>query len=325
MTETVDGLIWALLVDGEGHGRMIGWDEVESWNPDQGFLWLHLDCKEERVVRWLEERSGIESVVRYALAADETRPRGVVSREGLLVILRTVNLNPGADPEDMVSLRVWLDAGRAITVRQRRVFALQDLRDQFLAGEGPIGPGWFLVELCDLIAARVSDVLEELEDEVDSVEEQILTGESRELRSHIGALRRQAIALHRHLAPQRDALSRLPGERVPWLDDLHRQHLREAADRVIRFVEGLDASRDRAAVTQEELQTRISDQMNRTMYLLSVVAAIFLPLGLLTGLLGINVGGIPGSQSPWGFAVVCGLLGLTAAFLVIYFRLRRMI
>jgi Mg2+ and Co2+ transporter CorA len=57
-------------------------------------------------------------------------------------------------------------------------------------------------------------------------------------------------------------------------------------------------------IVQEELNSRLSEQMNRAMYTLSIVAAIFLPLGLLTGLLGINVGGIPGTESPWAFLVV---------------------
>ena len=75
------------------------------------------------------------------------------------------------------------------------------------------------------------------------------------------------------------------------------------SDRLIRHIEDLDAVRERAAVTQEELLSRLSDQINTRMYVLSVVAAIFLPLGFLTGLLGINVGGIPGTENPWAFLI----------------------
>jgi zinc transporter len=63
--------------------------------------------------------------------------------------------------------------------------------------------------------------------------------------------------------------------------------------------------------------------MNRTMYHLTVVASIMLPLGFLTGLLGINVGGIPGAESPWGFAAVCGILaGIVGAQVILFRRLR---
>ena len=87
-----------------------------------------------------------------------------------------------------------------------------------------------------------------------------------------------------------------------------------------RFVEELDSARDRVAITQEELNNRLSEQMNKAMYVLSIVAAIFLPIELLTGLLGINVGGIPGSENKWAFLIVTFFLILIALLLIGLFR-----
>jgi zinc transporter len=114
--------------------------------------------------------------------------------------------------------------------------------------------------------------------------------------------------LRRYLAPQREAMARLYNERVPWLNDMDRMRLREVADSTTRYIEDLDASRERAIVIQEELMSRISEQMDKRMYVLSMVAAIFLPLGFLTGLLGINVGGIPGAEYKGSFYIFCGIL-----------------
>ena len=86
-----------------------------------------------------------------------------------------------------------------------------------------------------------------------------------------------------------------------------------------------DSARDRAAVSQDELNSRLSEQMNHTMYVLSIVAAVFLPLGLFTGLLGINVGGIPGTEDPWAFLIVCVLLVVIAIGLLVVFRRKRWI
>ena len=135
------------------------------------------------------------------------------------------------------------------------------------------------------------------------LEEQVLDESGSSLRFDLATLRRQTITLRRYLAPQRDAFAKLITEKIAWLDDDSRLRLREVSDRLIRNIEDLDAVRERAAVTQEELLSRLSDQMNTRMYVLSVVAAIFLPLGFLTGLLGINVGGIPGTENPWAFLI----------------------
>jgi zinc transporter len=87
-------------------------------------------------------------------------------------------------------------------------------------------------------------------------------------------------------------------------------------------VEDLDSGRERASIVQDELTTRLSEKMNRNMYVLSVIAGIFLPLSLLTGLLGINVGGIPGDKWPWAFTVVT--IGLFVVGFVEYFLFRRL-
>jgi zinc transporter len=313
-----EGLVHALQLDGKGGATEVGWDAAEVGAA--GFAWLHLDYHDPAARRWLEEESGVLPVVAEALFADETRPRSVPMDNGLLVILRGVNLNPGSDPEDMVAVRMWIEDHRVISVRRRRVIAMRDLREELLAGVGPTDAGGFLVAAADHLLKRMAPVLTEIDDQVDALEDEVLTAGSYELRAKIGRLRRDAIAMRRHLAPQRDAMARLLTERVTWLDDAQRMELREVADRVTRYVEDLDSARDRAAVTQEELNSRIAEQMNKTMYVLSIVAGIFLPLGLLTGLLGINVGGIPGTENPVAFTIVCCLLLAVAVIQLWIFR-----
>ena len=129
--------------------------------------------------------------------------------------------------------------------------------------------------------------------------------------------------MRRYIAPQREAMTRLQTEEVAWLTPLNRGRLREIADRITRYVEDLDSARERTSVTQEELAGHLAEQMNKTMYVLSLVAAVFLPLGLITGLLGINVGGMPGVENPLAFTVVCvSLSGFGVGLVLLFRRLR---
>lgn len=316
------GLVAAYVLDGDGGGRAVGFPEIDAWAPDRGVLWVHLH-RGQLSRQWLTEKSGLEPLVAEALLAEETRPRSVVIGKGLLVILRGVNLNPGADPEDMVSLRVWLEEKRIISVRMRRLMAVQDLRDGLAAGHGPTGPGDFVAEIATRIVERMGPVIHDLDDRTDGLEDEMLTGQGREMRHTLAEIRHQAIVLRRYLAPQRDAAARLQTEDLHWMTAQHKGRVREATDRVIRYIEDLDAIRERAGVIQDEMVNRLSEQMNRTMYHLTVVATIMLPLGFLTGLLGINVGGIPGSGSSWGFAVVCAILvGAVGVQVMLFRRLR---
>jgi zinc transporter len=307
-----NGLVFSYILDGAGGGLTLTWEDIKHWIPEKGVLWLHLDYKNEGVQKWLNEASGLNPIISEALLEEETRPRAVAYDDGLLLILRGVNCNPGSDPEDMVSLRMWLDKNRILSMRHRRVMAIDDINRAIKSSRGPTSPPDFLVRISEHITDRMGDVVSEIDDHVDELEDTVLTAESYELRSKLAVLRRKTISLRRYIAPQRDVLTRLQNERVPWLRDLDKVHLRELAERTARFVEDLDSARDRAAITQEELNGRLSEQMNRTMYILSLVAAIFLPLGLITGLLGINVGGIPGSEFGWAFLIVCVFLAAIA-------------
>jgi len=302
------GLLHAYLLNGQGGGESLGWDQTKQWQPEQGVLWMHLEYSNPFVEQWVLNESELDEVTAEALLAEESRPRSMLSANGLLLTLRGINANPEADPEDMVAVRMWSDGKRIITTRRRRLKAAFELSQAIDKGVGPRDAGEFVESLTDRMVERMGDVVDEISDRVDELEEKVLTMQSYELRPLIAELRRNAIGLRRYLAPQREAVSRLFSEKVAWLSDMDRLRLRESADRTTRFVEDLDLVRERAVVVQEELLGRLSEKMDRTMYILSMVAAIFLPLGFLTGLLGINVGGIPGADYSGAFLVFCLIL-----------------
>lgn len=317
------GPICAFVLDGKGGGRGVGWDGIRTWRPEDGTLWVHLDRNDERSRRWLAEESGLDPISAEALLEEETRPRSLKMDHGHLVILRGVNLNPGQDPEDMVSLRCWVEPGRIVTVRLRKLMAIEDVRSLIAAGRGPRDVGGLAVTVADRLVERMGPVLTDLEDEIDRLEGELLARTDLNTVPSFGELRRKAIMLRRYLAPQRDALARLLIEPLDWLSSAQKLQLREVGDQVIRYVEDLDAVRERASIIQEELTNRIGMRMNRTMYVLSLVATIFLPLGFLTGLLGVNVAGIPGADYPWAFALFAAvLLALATLEYLIFRRLR---
>jgi zinc transporter len=315
-----DGLICAYLLDGRGGGQELGWPEIRAWRPEQGLLWVHLDRIGSGSVRWLHDDSGLDPLMRDALLTDEVRPRELTVDEALLVILRGVNLNPGADPEDMVGLRIWLEPDRIVSLRHRPLMAVNDLRASIAAGQGPRTPGQFLAMVSAGLIARVGPGIEELVHIAVLGEDVVLTAESRVHRGDLANLRREAIALRRYLAPQREVMVRLCLCQAPWFQPEVRARLREVSVRTLRSVEDLDAARERAAVLQDELNNRLSDQMNRTMYVLTVAATVLMPPSLITGLLGINVGGMPGADNSWSFWMVILLLVFLAIVEVVILR-----
>ncbi len=284
-----------------------------------GFVWTHLRRDAEGTREWLE-RSGLDRIVIDALTAEETRPRVTAHAGGVILVLRGVNLNPGAEPEDMISVRLWIDDRRVIGVWLRPLMAVKDIIDAAERGQGLKTPGGLVAKLALRLADRAEPVVAALGERIDGFEVSMMTEKAELSRSDIAPIRHSAIVLRRYMLPQRDALTTLEIEDRSWLDEADKSRLREAADRVARLGEDLDAVRDRAQIVQDQILDHRSETMNRNMFLLSIVAAIFLPLGLLTGLLGINVAGVPGTDSPSAFWVVCGLLALLVLLQIWLFR-----
>ncbi len=314
------GLINGFLLNGEGGAKTLGWQEVASWTPDDGVLWLHLDRNSLEACHWVRSESGLDRITAEALLAEETRPRSFSNGPGLLVIMRGVNLNPGADPSDMVSLRLYSDGQRIITMRYRRIMAIADMVEALGSGEGPRSSGDFLARVAGRLVARMEPVLQGLEDEADGLEADLPTIENAKVRARLRDLRQTVIILKRYLSPQREMMAALQKEPHAWLSDEDRLLVREVGDRLTRYVEQLEALRERIALLQDEFLALLSEQTGHTVYILTIVAAIMLPLSVITGVLGINVGGIPGTSDPLAFWIVCGLLLVIAVGLYWLFK-----
>ncbi len=317
---TVRGLVCAYRLDGQGGGQRLDWDDVHGADFTAGLTWIHLDFPDPYTHTYIREESGLDEAVADGLLAEHTRPRLLHHEEGVLVILRGINFNPGAEPDDMVSVRIWASEHRVVSCRKLRLRAIQDVEELIKRGRGPCNAGEVLTMIADRLAERMDDVIEGLEMQADELENQVDEGRLEEINAALADLRRTFIGLRRYLVPQRDALLRLAAAKVPWLAQDDRAWLREVADQTTRYLEALEASRDRATVTQEELLQRLSQKTEKRMYLLSVVTAIFLPLGLITGLLGVNLGGIPGAEAPWAFLLLCAATAAVVALQLWYLR-----
>lgn len=322
-TTPVPGILYARLLNGRGGADTLQVERIREWSAADGVLWIHVDITEPAARAWLAEESSIDDVVANALTVDETRPRALQIGEGVLVVLRGVNTNPGDDPEDMVSIRIWLEPGRVISSRRRRLLSVQDVIRDLADGDGPATTGEILVGLVTRIADRIGDFVDAIEESVDTAEDGDGTRDVAERRHILTKARRQLAAVRRFLSPQRDALDKL--YRVPptWFSASEVELLREEADRITRHLEDLDLVRERAIVLQEEFLQIIAMEQNNRMYVLSVVAAIFLPLTFVTGLLGMNVGGLPGVDSPVGFIGAVVVMVAAAIALVVFFRWKR--
>lgn len=316
----MEGLISAWTLNGKGGGTEIPDFSVDRLSGAGDVVWVHLDRNYEESCRSVFRAIALDPIIEQALMAEETAPRHVVAPDGLVVILRGVNTNPESDPEDMVSIRVWIDERHIISMRHRRIASIADIRDRLAQGIGPKSPGDFVATLADRLVERMGPVIHGLRERVDTLEDNVEGTDRLEARAKLRDIRRESTMLRRYLAPQSEVLEQLPKEEVKLLPKAARQRLMETAQHTQRYVAELDSVRERAAIVQDEIITLGAEAVNSTMFVLTLMATVLLPLGVLTGMLGMNVGGMPLADNPNGFWIVTGglfavsALGLLLAF-----------
>ncbi|MGH1370259.1 MAG: zinc transporter ZntB [Maritimibacter sp.] len=315
---------FAHVLNGPDRGRALDDEALRHVLKADTLGWVHLDGTHADSEAWiLEHLDYLDPQAVEALLDPASRPRLTPLGDGLMIIFRVINFNEGHDPEDMISLRVWVDAHRIVTVSLRRVRAVERLDKALSEGKGPRTAGEFLARLVEDITGKIADFQADLDTQTDGLEDLIVREQGEHLRANVVNLRLQVIAARRFIAPQRDVLHAIAGSRCPVVDDETHREIEEEAQKMTRIVEDLDELRDQAMVLREELSGQLSDRLNRNMFVMSVVSVIFLPLGFLTGLFGVNVGGMPGVDDGGAFMVLClWLAGLVAALVLLLWRLR---
>nr|WP_314265418.1 zinc transporter ZntB [uncultured Moellerella sp.] len=311
--------VHAFQLNGQGGILPIDADAIATQeNP----FWLHYDYKNKQSEKWIQESTLINDTVKSALCGHAGRWRIVRVGDGVLVTLQTLNNISGRHPEHLIAFRIFMNSQIIISSRHRKVTSLESVVSDLTEGIGSQSTADWLVDLADSSTDEISDFTDTLHERLIVIEDRLLHGEIPE-RGELALLRKQIIVIRRYMAPQRDVFSRLATEKLLWLDDVARRRMQEISDRLGRCIEDLDGFVSRTAVIADEITAMLTEMMNRRIYTMSLLAMVFLPTTFLTGLFGVNLGGIPGNEFKFGFGLFCLLLVTLISVVLIWLKKSR--
>ena len=300
----------AILV-GDGPVRRVSPEEALAYRGP-GFVWTHVESAGADGLP-LVVGEDIPDVAANALTATETRPRCERIEDGAIVNLRGPAAVELDNSDRLVSLRMWVRRGKVDSVTRVPLTATANVIKLMDQGE-ILDPGDLVAAFAREISRQLDPQVAQLGDDLDDCESSLEAHNIYRLRAPITRIRSEAIAFRRFVAPDRDALVALTGFDFDWLAEDDRLHIREAADRFARMAEELEAVRERAALLHEQITDLRAEQTDQRALYISVVAFIFLPLTFVTGLLGMNVEGIPYAHThwaSWGVVIFCVIVGVS--------------
>jgi zinc transporter len=232
---------------------------------------------------------------------------------GFVAVLGDLHHDFDADPEGFGSLRVYVDAHVMISGRVHPLRSVDRLRRELQRSVAPESPIELFEQLIEQLAETVAGVSAKLSDTVEDAEDEILAGRVQERGGELGRVRRLLARLRRQVNANRSALLPLATRLQGLVNMEQRQRLREAVEHLDAVGQDLELVTERARLLQEEIAGRLGEATNRNLYVLSIVTTALLPITLITGVFGMNVGGLPFEHTGHGFWLVLGVMAATLA------------
>ncbi len=278
-----------------------------------GFLWLHFNLSHAQAVRWVERHAGLPPAFFEALNDGSHSTRIERDDDTLIAVLNDVHFDFAFEPKDLATLWIGVTPRLVITARTQPLRSVDALRTAVREGDCPRSSVALLEQLMRTQADVLVDIVRGVTQRIDGIEDELLAGRLDYKRARLGQLRRLLVRLQRLLAPEPAALFRLLQRPPAWMAEDDAQELRDASEEfsvVLRDMQGLQ---ERIKLLQEEVAANVQEDNNRSLFVLTVVTVLALPINILTGLFGMNVGGVPMADAPHGFwVIVIVLLAFTA-------------
>ncbi|HWA18988.1 MAG TPA: CorA family divalent cation transporter [Devosia sp.] len=310
----------AYRFDGRGGVEPVPFDGDRVPAPEKGFLLVAGSLSSPAFKAWLS--ANLEPIAAEGLTATDQHARCTVVDDRALVVLRIVRNR--TDPEDLrkQTMALWLEKNRVVIASKLAIDELVSVGQWQKSHHAPLSPADLIARMGTRAADRVEPLVENLGDRLDTIEEEMMTQKGHP-RDSLTRLRRSLISLRRLLWPQRDVLNTLEIEDLSWLSARDRARLKEASARSARLGDELQVLAERAALIHEQVLDTRAEQMNRTMLVLTAATVIAMPMTVVSGLLGMNVDGIPFAQNPEAFWIVVVLLAAIGTGMVWFMRTRK--
>jgi zinc transporter len=324
------GIVWAYLFSAGSGGRAIGAAEALEWaTRDQGersadFIWLHFDLANVAAEKCLRQRLALSETFFESLSDKAPSTRIEYTDDSLVAILNDVLFEFAFEPSHFSTLWLSLDQHLIITARRKPLRSVDRLRTAVTRGEPFRSTAAVLTHLLRDQADVLVHIVRKTTGRIDDIEDEVLAARHRHNREAIAAIRRVLVRLGRLLAPEPAAFFRLLNRPPPWLGEDDIQGLRKSSEEFAAALNDMTGLLERIVVLQEEVAAQINEQNNRSLFLLTIFTVLALPINIVAGLFGMNVGGIPFNQDERGFWLVVGIVAtFTVAAMWVVLRKRR--
>ncbi|MDB5806970.1 MAG: magnesium transporter CorA [Betaproteobacteria bacterium] len=322
------GLICGYVFAPGERGRKVNAADAQAWlktpTTDGSFVWLHFNIAHAACEKWLAQNLGLTDAFYETLREESRSTRIEYADDALIAVVNDVLFDFSLDAPDIATMWVSADTRMLVSVRTKPLRSIDQLRASVNNGETFRSTADLLVRLLRDQADVLVRIMREATQKTDVAEDSLLAGRLETKRANLGTLRRVLVRLQRLLAPEPAALFRLLNHPPVWMATQDVQELRESTEEFSTALNDMAGLLERIKLLQEEIAAMVNEQNNRSLFVLTIVTVLALPINIIAGLLGMNVGGIPLAKEDNGFWIIVGIVATFTVIAVwITFKRRR--
>jgi zinc transporter len=269
--------------------------------PITGFIWLHFNLSHSATGHWLREHAGLSDRFHEELSGGSRSARIDRDGEALLAVLNDVTYDFQYEAKEVETLWMSVGARLVVSARLRPLRAVDQLRSEVRRGAVVDNSIDLLDRLLQTQADELQAIVRKAGERLDDIEDAVLAGSHRAHARELARLRRLMVRLQRLLTPEPAALARVIARPPAWMGPADLPHLVQANEEFTLVLRDIAALQERVRLVQDECATRLNEENGRSLFTLTMVTVLALPINLVSGLFGMNVGGIPLAEHPAGF------------------------
>jgi magnesium transporter len=290
--------------------------------------WVNIDgLHDVKVMEKVGKHFGLHPLVLEDILNTEQRPKIEDFDEYLFIVLKMLFCDEDDGEIRAEQISIILGSNFVLSFQERVGDIFNPLRDRIRQAKGRVrkmGPDYLAYNLLDAIVDNYFVVLEKLGEQIEGMEEELVTNPTPETLQKIHNLKREMIFLRKSVWPLREVVSRLERGESELIKDSTGIYLRDVYDHTIQVIDTIETYRDMLSGMLDIYLSSISNKMNQVMKVLTIIATIFIPLTFVAGIYGMNFEYMPELKWHWFYPKAFWLVMLgVAALMLVYFRRKR--
>ncbi len=291
--------------------------------------WLNVDgVHRPELIERLGARFALHPLVLEDVVNAGQRPKLEDYENCVFVVLRMLDYDDADEQVTDEQIALALGPNWVLTFQERRGDVFDPVRDRIRGGKGRIrkmGADYLAYCLVDAVVDRYFSVLELVGDRLERVSDEIIGGPEQSVLGDLHRLRQELMVLRKATWPLRNVLHRMQLGQAHLISEDIGIYIRDAYDHTVQIIDTAETLREMTTDLRDIYLSNLSNRMNETMKVLTVIATIFIPLTFVAGVYGMNFTFMPELTWRYGYAVVLGVMAAVAAGMVLYFRRRKWI